>query len=181
MDASRFDRLTRSVATPASRRSVLAALGVAITALPPTVGAKKRRRRKVKRNEFGCVDVGGFCKNGGQCCSGICAGNKGKRKCRAHDAGTCQPGARSESCDATGGGDVPCTTSLGFTGGFCETTTGGAGYCAIAGDCFPCTKDEECQGFCGTRAACIVCPDCTGDVQTACVNPESGDDECDID
>jgi hypothetical protein len=173
MDANRFDRLTRSVATPASRRSVLAALGVAVAAVPPTVNARKRKRRKVRRNAFGCVDVGGFCKNGGQCCSGICTGKKGKKKCRAHDAQGCQPGVQDTTCDATGGADVTCTTSSGATDGVCGTTTGRAGYCLFSGGCFPCTKDAECQEFCGPRAACILCDDCTNDGGTSCVNPDS--------
>ncbi len=185
MDYNRLAIMTPSLASVPSRRDILrglagAGLGLGVARLPAVVAAKRQRKKKVKRNAFGCVDVGDLCTRADQCCSGICQGKKGKKRCRAHDTGTCQTGGTSESCDATGGGDVPCTTSLGFPGGFCETTTGGASFCAISGDCFGCTTDADCQKFCGPRAACIVCPDCAGDIATSCVNPED-DTSCEID
>ena len=76
MDAQRFDELTQSLTTAPSRRRLLhsfagAALGLAPLSLRDETSAKKRKA-KLKRNEFGCVDAGKPC--GGKdsaCCSGI--------------------------------------------------------------------------------------------------------------
>jgi hypothetical protein len=100
------------------------------------------------------VNVGGFCKNGGQCCSGICQGRKDKRKCKAHNASTCQPG--QDICLV---GQFGCLTDTGDAG-LCGRTTGGAGYCEASAGCFPCKKDTDCVPFCGSGAACLDCPSC---------------------
>jgi hypothetical protein len=175
-----FDQVARRLATGFSRRGLWgiatgAALG-AVARLPITADAKKKRKRKktpkLKLNAFGCVNVGGFCKNGGQCCSGICQGKKGKKKCQAHDASTCVVGQISTECGAAE--DVACTTSSGGEG-TCTTTTGNAAYCFADGDCFPCKKDADCQAFCGPQAACIPCVDDCAE-GSACVG--ANDDDC---
>jgi hypothetical protein len=166
MDEHEFDRLTRRFVLG----SLAAALGLGTTPIPDGVTARKRKNKRVKRNEFGCVNVGDFCKNGGQCCSGICRGRKGKRKCKAHDSGGCQAGQFEAACVALTP-DVPCTTS-GIEGR-CDTTTGGAGYCRNHKRCLSCKKDQDCVPFCGADAACIVCPDCGEETGgTACVGLE---------
>jgi hypothetical protein len=69
MDATRFDLLARALAVPTSRRvglAGLAGLGLATRFPPRAVLAKK----KLTRNAFGCVDVGGFCRKDSHCCSG---------------------------------------------------------------------------------------------------------------
>jgi hypothetical protein len=153
MDAARFDRLTRSLSAAAPRRSIVAgisaALGLAAIGIPASVQAKnKKRKKKVKKNQFGCVDVGKFCKNSGQCCSGICKGKKGKKKCKAHDTGDCAPGANS--CES---GGISCGTN-----GFCVQTTGKASFCGEGlGACFACTKDVDCEASKGPGAACVLC------------------------
>ena len=166
MDEHQFDRLTR--------RFVLggftAALGLGMERLldPASARKGKKRKKKVKFNEFGCVNVGNFCKHDDQCCSGICEGKKGKRKCRNHDAGSgCQKG--DNSCVE----DLPdCTTATGISAQTrCGTTTGNASYCWFDGDCMNCSKDEECQELCGPAAACIKCPNCSMAFDTACVGP----------
>jgi hypothetical protein len=173
MEGRQFDNLLRSLAQ--SRRSLLGgALGIGALTLPSLVDAKKhkkRKKKKVKFNDFGCVNVGGFCKNGGQCCSGICAGKKGKKKCQAHGAGGC--GAADDFC-ATGQA-VPCTTDANLPGQ-CVHTTGNAGFCEVAGECFPCTRDPDCVAACGIGAACIVCESECGVGGTACVG--AGPDPC---
>jgi hypothetical protein len=167
---ARFDRFTRSVSTLLSRRTLAATLGLGALGLPGLAEAKKhkkRKKKKITRNEFGCVDVGGFCKNSGQCCSGICSGKKDKKKCKAHNTSTCQAGQQEAGCTAEAT-TVPCDVD-----GRCDTTTGKAPYCAGDGQCFPCTKDADCVPFCGAQAACITCAGCaleTGDL-TACVGP----------
>jgi hypothetical protein len=178
MDGSRFDRLTRTFTEGSSRRGVLrgfatTALGLTMTRLTGTVAARNRKTKKIKRNGFGCVNVGSFCKNAGQCCSGICQGKKGKKRCKAHDASTCQAGQISTECGAAA--DVACTASSGDAGK-CTTTTGNAEYCLADGECFPCKKDADCQAFCGPQAACIPCADdCEETGGTACVGANEGD------
>lgn len=175
MDGMRFDRWTRAVSTMLTRRTLAGALGLGAIGLADLADAKKKKRKrkkkKVKRNEFGCVDVGRFCKKADQCCSGICQGKKGKKKCKAHDATTCQGGETSAEC---GGVDVPCTSSSGEPNGLCFTTTGKAGYCIADGDCFPCQKDADCIPVCGPQAACVVCADCEEQSGgTGCVGPSA--------
>jgi hypothetical protein len=154
MDTDRFDRATRTVSLALSRRGLTSALGLTALGIPSLAAAKKKKK-KIKRNEFGCVEVGNRCKNAGQCCSGICTGKKGKKTCQAHDTGDCQ--ADQDACLSED--DIRCTTSAGSEG-ICLRTTGNARYCAAiesGGVCFPCNTDADCQEFCGPTAACIVC------------------------
>ena len=175
VDQTRFGVMTHMLSRIPSRRDVLhgfvgAGLGLGSLRLSNVAGAKKKRnkkKKKVTRNAFGCVEVGKFCKNSGQCCSGVCQGKKGKKKCQAHDASSCVAG--EDVCD---GLPVQCTTSTGDEEGICARTTGNASYCQRDGACRLCTKDADCVPFCGPQAACIVCETCapTG-FGTACVGP----------
>jgi hypothetical protein len=131
---------------------------------------KKRRRKKVKRNDFGCVNVGGLCRNSGQCCSGICQGKKDKKRCQAHDASTCQ--ADQDICNDAKAGCVTTAAAQGV----CARTTGNASYCEADIVCFPCAKDADCQPICGAAAACICCAGCPDEGGTACVGVTS--DSC---
>jgi hypothetical protein len=168
MDTDRFDDLTCAISTLLSRRALAAALGLGTLGLSDRVDAKKKRRkrkRKIERNDFGCVDIGNFCTKAKQCCSNICKWRKGKKTCRAHDAADCQAGQHDVNC---GGADVGCTGSLGNLG-VCETTTGNAPYCASSVCAVECRTDADCQSVCGPRAACLTCgyycagrPCCTG-------------------
>jgi hypothetical protein len=170
MDANRFDRLTRRFVIG----GFAATLGVAAARFPDAAIARKRRR--IKRNAFGCVNVGDFCRKSGQCCSGLCRGKRGKQTCRAHDTGDgCRAGDQTDSCG--GAGVVRCTTATGEANGLCNTTTGNAPYCSSEAfgsfRCTACTKDAECREHCGPAAACIRCPECSV-VDTACVAPSAG-------
>jgi hypothetical protein len=160
MDAFHFDRLTRSLVTATSRRVVL--IGAAESGLlgrtPAFSQAKKRKRHRLKRNQFGCVDVGGACRGrDNNCCSNRCDGGKpkkGKRdrsRCIGHDTSDCLVG--DDSCVV----EKSCLTSAGREDGFCHKTTGNGVFCAFDAGCFPCTHDEDCVPFCGEGAACIVC------------------------
>ncbi|MGH2617419.1 MAG: hypothetical protein ACRDJC_19470 [Thermomicrobiales bacterium] len=168
MDDRSFDRLTRRLVLG----GFMAALGLGTARLPDGTNARKRKK-KLKRNEFGCVNVGRFCKNGGQCCSGICRGKKGKKKCRGHDAGVgCQSGDQGSFCAA--GTDKNCITKFNNFG-TCATTTGNAGYCYGGFDCFACSKDAECLALCGGATACIRCAvGCENEGGTACATPSLG-------
>lgn len=172
MDTDRFDTWTRSLSHARSRRAVMGALGLGALGLPGLAGARKRKRKKRKNvtfNEFGCVAVNSFCQNADQCCSGICRGKKGKKRCAAHGSSSCQAGEREASC---GGNSGFCVTSSGYPDGVCNTTTGNAAYCQGAGGCAICNKDADCVPFCGPQAACVVCAGC--DSGTVCSGPEPG-------
>lgn len=174
MGLSRFDRWTKSLTFTASRRQALLALVIGVPGLAASKNKKRKHNkdknntRKIRRNSFGCVNVGGFCKNGGQCCSGICQGQKGKKTCRAHDTGSCQ--ADQDTCLS---GTVLCDRTGGQ--GICFRTTGNASYCAgiEVGNCFACATDADCQPFCGEGAACVACAECEETGGTACVGLES--------
>jgi hypothetical protein len=171
MDTKRFDRLTLALSDTLTRRGLGALLGLGATGMPGLAAAKKngrkKQRKKIKRNNFNCVNVGDYCKNDGQCCSGICQGKKGKEKCKAHDVGGCQAGQSIGEC---GGTDVPCTSGSGESG-TCFTTTGKAGYCHVSGNCSVCRKDADCREKCGPQAACVLCADCPETGGTGCVGP----------
>jgi hypothetical protein len=145
-------------------------LGIAGSAEPGSAGKRKRKRRKkrknkqkITRNYFGCVDVGGFCQNADQCCSGICTGEKNQKTCLTHDQSTCQPGAAVCTPPYT-----ECTTTAGDPG-VCGTTTGNAGYCAVSGDCFPCKRDVDCEPIYGEGSACAICTACGVTGGTICL------------
>ena len=154
MDGVRFDRWTRRRVALATG-GVVAALAGAIPFVQPA-GAKKKRKNKLNRNQFGCVDVGGRCRGKDKnCCSGICQGKKPKKgekdksRCVAHHVDGCQTGQ-----DACVGNAVPCGTD-----GICVRTTGGAGFCGASSGstCTGCAKDTECEPTHGPGAACVVC------------------------
>lgn len=164
MDPRRFDGLVRALPS-GTRRGLLAALAGGVLASPIAAGTKAKKRKKkarLRRNAFGCVDVGNACLgNNANCCSGVCAGKKpkkGKRdtsRCVAHDESTCLAGQTLEICG--GAANIGCTTTLGAPGQ-CVTTTGKAPFCfAGGGACFRCSKDTDCIPLCGQAAACVVC------------------------
>ena len=157
MDDRRFDRWTRAIAASASRRRTLFALFAALThgRLSPDATAGP-----------GCKNVGARCKRPGQCCSGLCKGKKGRKKCKGHDSGGCKPGTIPFSC---GGVEVACTTSSGLAGA-CATTTGKGGYCFSNVLPPQCTRDADCQELYGPRAACVTCPT-MGPPGTLCAVP----------
>lgn len=160
MEPIRFDTWTRAFANLSTRRLTLHALLLGATANVWGVGDASAGP--------GCKDVGKKCRKAKDCCSGVCKGKKGKKRCKAHDTGGCTPGGNTVGC---GGTDVACTTSNGVPGQ-CVTTTGNAGYCGTGGDCFPCAKDADCRPVCGPGAACIKCEvGCT--VGTVCLGLSS--------
>lgn len=160
-----------------SRRAALvtlAAAGVSLMGVPALDARKKhgrtrkRRRQNVKKNAFGCVNAGAFCRRASQCCSGICSGKKGKKRCRGHDASSCQ--LHQDICfDET----ATCTTTAGLPGE-CLVTTGRASFCGAIGFCTDCSRDADCVPLYGPGAACIVCVPGCGDHTphgTSCVVP----------
>ncbi|MCA9878758.1 MAG: hypothetical protein KC442_13285 [Thermomicrobiales bacterium] len=177
MDSDRFDDVARALSPLLTRRGLAGLLGLTALGTAELAEAKRKRRKKkrkkkkskngngndntpkpqVKLNAFGCVNVGDFCENSGQCCSGICDG----AACKAHDVDSCQAGQTDLTCSGVNT-NVECNAQGGGDG-LCLTTTGNAGYCA--GDreiaqCVTCNKDADCTGVCGQGAACVLCANC---------------------
>ena len=181
MDSIRFDDVTRALSPLLTRRGLAGVLGVAALGMAGSADAKRKKRKKrkkkknnnnngnqVKLNAFGCVNVGDFCENAGQCCSGICQNSV----CQAHDQINCQAGQTDFTCSGVNS-NVECGNN-----GLCLTTTGNAGYCAedreIGPACVACKKDADCVSACGQDAACVICANCPGGVTCA----GSGADSC---
>jgi hypothetical protein len=172
LDNQFIDRLARRVAAAPSRRHVVALfLSPAVPRLlwsVPEAAAKKNKRNKPKKNEFGCLNVGKKC-NGkdNKCCSGICKGNrpkkgkKDKSKCAAHNVQECQDDQDACLMLAT-----PCGAE-----GACFRTTGKASFCGTGdGECTVCTRDSDCEAGFGPGAACAICAsDCGSTGTTACI------------
>src|SRR5215211_5632125 len=118
MDADQFDALVKTW-TNSSRRRLLQ--GVMAASLS---GLSLFQREQAGATHFECRDVGARCKSKDQCCSGICRG-KDRKKCRAHDVGSCK--TTQDTCVA--GANLPeneCGTTDGGTPCYCQVTTGGA-------------------------------------------------------
>lgn len=190
MDDTRLDDLARSLSGSRSRRAALVALLGGVGVLPSLAGVaeskkstKKTRKKPLRLNGFGCVNVGGQCRgNSANCCSGICSGKKprkgarDKSTCLAHDQSTCQPGQVAPGCSSLADPlpGVACTSSAGKPGD-CNTTTGNAGYCRGGGLCVACKRDADCVSTCGPQAACITCDRaCAAQgLTTQCVGPDT--------
>lgn len=196
MDATRFDNLARALERRSPRRAALGMLGGGLAALLTRLRIErveaKKGKKKPKLNEYGCVNVGGKCRGkDALCCSGICQGKKpkkgkaDKRKCVAHNVGSCTP---QRSLCVTGSAVSYCTP--GKFDAVCVATTGNAGYCASnvglgPANCRICSTDQECeaQGFPAgsacvilTGPGCVGASDCNGingSQGTACVPPDA--------
>jgi hypothetical protein len=181
LDLNRFEAVTRSLTSVPSRRDLLrglvsVGLGLGAVRITSVVDAKKKRKKrkpkKPKPNEFGCLEVGDPCQTEEQCCSGICDGKKGKRKCRAHDTETCEQD-RPGYCEAGNpylalchGGDANCFR-----------TTAGSKVCSHNLLCADCRRDADCEALgyppgtaCAPLGGDYSCADVC-EVDMACVIP----------
>lgn len=148
MDGSQFDDLTRALTE--SRRWLLKgalAAGAGLLVVPSVEAKKKKRKHKKRKpratpNAFGCLDVGDACTDADQCCAGICEGKQGKKRCRAHDSGTCDQ-ALPGICTAPSGAQSACN-NRGDCG--CFRTTAGSNFCAFSPNtvCADCNSDADC-------------------------------------
>lgn len=162
MDANQFDQAVRAIHSGVQRRRVLGSFFAASLAVPlfgfaasSGVDARRKKRRKnrkkIKRNSFGCVNVGQKCYGKSEaCCSGICDGKGKNSKCVGHNGLTCTPSP--DTCSE----NVPCGTN-----GVCFGTTGNAPFCGKDGTCFckTCAQDADCEATHGLGAACVQCID----------------------
>lgn len=182
MDGSQFDKLIRSLA--GSRRAMLSgtlALAAGWRGASRVESKKKRKHRnkatKPKPNAFGCLEVGDSCKNADQCCSGVCEGKKGKKRCLAHDTGTCRQDGLG-ICTADSATPFACNNSEECV---CFHTTAGSNFCADLASfgqefCADCQQDADCQALGFPRgSACIPFSDgaCAGKCENgmACLAP----------
>jgi hypothetical protein len=176
MDASDFDRLTRALT--GSRRLLLGGLAALAAGRlgAPAANARRRRKKRPRGNQYGCLDVGQKCYGkDAHCCSGMCRGKKGRSRCVAHDSGLCTP--QQNSCAP--GGSFVCD-SEDKEPYFCVVTTGKGAFCGDFSDpplgelCLSCRRDRDCEDEFGPGSACIVfhgdCPAfCTTTDGTTCV------------
>jgi hypothetical protein len=200
MDEMRFDTMTRLLSQSLTRRGMCfvaggSALALGMTGSLQLLSARKKRRKNkknLKRNAFGCVGAGDPCRgNGTNCCSGICQGKKPKRgmkdksRCADHNAGDCTP--ERDICLVGGIEESLCNGEPARA--FCVTTTGGASFCASDENvspeinCVACRTDRDCEalGF-PSGSACVVlvggicvaeqsCVGINGSDGTACLAP----------
>jgi hypothetical protein len=156
MDAGRFDRLSRLVAHPASRRLALglvAVLGLGVTT--PDAGAKGKKRKNKCKGGCGPCKV---CRKQGKkktcvpapssatcailgnvCGPAVADGCGGTLAC-----GVCSPGA-TPSC--ANGACSTCAAACPASCAGCHSRTDGANVCGASGDvdcAFSCTTDADC-------------------------------------
>jgi hypothetical protein len=185
MNRTYVGSLRRSLTARPSRRDVLRGLGgvgiaLGSASLPPVVVAKqskgKPKPNKPQPNQYGCLEVGDPCGRSRQCCSGVCKGKPGKKRCRAHDTGTCEqevPGL----CTADNPAASKCNNEINCA---CLRTTAGSNFCADLDTgidiCAECKRDADCEqlGYpSGSACAPIAVGFCAGTCETgmACVPP----------
>lgn len=192
MSQIRFHDVTRTMTGLPTRRDLLrglagAGLGLGIAQGANLVGARKTRKQRKKKgkrpqpNAFGCLDVGDACSSETGCCSGLCAGTKGKKTCQAHGTGIC-PQNHVGICLATAD-EIPVLKCGNQELCFCYTTTAGSNFCGQGGPrvgdkaaCTDCQKDADCAalGFpAGSACAPVGNGYCSGQCATdmACIPP----------
>lgn len=140
MESTRFDRITRTLASAPSRRTMLrGALGLAAVAAVPAIPAAA------------CVDVDSNrdCQRDNDCCgkdsrcrNGRCQCKSGFRACR--DNGQVRCFDRRNDADHCGGCGKRCRNGESCVQGSC--TYGGDGNCTIHGFCGA-GRPNCCPGF----------------------------------
>ena len=93
MDKNRFDDLTKALAGPRSRRSVLGLLGAAVGGILAGAGTASAAPPPTKPSK--CYGEGSSCTNAKQCCSGTCT----NRRCAGGTAPQCTSAANCPGQD----------------------------------------------------------------------------------
>ncbi len=133
MDQERFDRITRTLASRQSRRSLLKALtGTAVSGALAAVGIGGAVAAPKADKPSKCYGDNSLCTNAKQCCSGICTNR------------ACAPAVPVDPCAGKHCDDANECTTDGCAGGVCAHTPtpgvpcqGGTGTCDSAGVCKP--------------------------------------------
>jgi hypothetical protein len=178
MDHATFDRLTRRLGTPSTRRTGIslalsAALGLFVTDEPGVDGKgknKKKRQKKKKQAKRGCPETsidcgGGVCVPDGKCCPGEkpCGGGCIRvRDCCPHTERSCPNGvcvAKDACCPIveTACGSECCGDFEECCNGECQLADGGV--CTADGWCppligWPCC--DESVSDCSTSPCCDI-------------------------
>ena len=149
MEPSKFDELTKALATATSRRQALKA--IAATTLGSILGLAGIGTAFAK-----CHDVGHNCEENSTCCSQNCCIAAGQREGVCCGTGqTCQNGTctgcanpASDLCNAGPG-------SCGANGCECVQSVEGGSYCASQILCGSCTSNSDCVGQFGSGSICV--------------------------
>jgi len=178
MDGTRFDDMTKRLTETGTRRRLLggfaggALAGFLALAAGDEVGAQEAAGRAAER----CLREKQACKRGNQCCSGLCKGKRGKKKCRrAPGQGTC---TTDRDICRVGEPRGICTKGANQCG--CLITTRGTAFCAGVGVATVCATDADCvaafdvPNLVCARTAGAECNDLFNS-PTACVLPCGGD------
>lgn len=204
MDDRAFDRLSRLLATAASRRGAAGALLAALAAVPAVARAQRGSRRQPDADAVGrapCLPVGRACRGTGcrRCCTGynVRDGGGGRKcwckgkgaACEAADA-CCGPRCLRGRCAGVVAAGLPCTRrDACAAGATCQPYDAGSGGPAGSWCLRPrgaaCADDGECASDACHAGACIpsVCrggcaaptPDCCAG---GCTDISSDEDHC---
>ena len=132
MDSSRFDDLTKALATSTSRRQALKAFGASVVG---GILGLSGIDTALAHKPF-CRGNGSKCNRGSDCCSGYCANNV----CTCPPAPACNSACPCPS-DSTCLNGTCCPTSQACNGACCPS-----GTVCVNGTCaHPCTSDADCS------------------------------------
>ena len=193
MDDRRFDDLTRSFSSAASRRRLLSTLASGLVALVAAGRADsdetlaKKRRRVTAQGP--CGDGGpkdNECERNKQCCTGICK----RGRCRCKRLGTeC---SEDRNCCATFGQPMSCQNRICQTVQSIQappsppppdsapppptTQAPSPAECGVCGPCQICvgTTCQPCPGCCSGGVCVASCPICQACVGGQCVAANEG-------
>jgi hypothetical protein len=172
MDSTRFDALTRSLATATNRRALVRS---ALAAVAAGVGGAMGRGSVLAD---GCKEDGKLCKKHEQCCSGLCRPSPGASSTSASDSVCCTPDSNESTCSGLCGLQTNNCGQSVDCGACCspdphEVTCAGVygpqeNNCKQIIDCDlgtgePCAGDEQCA----SDHCCETCVDCSTVSETA--------------
>lgn len=158
MDSTRFDALTRSLATAANRRAFLrTAFGMLAAGIAGALGQASVLADECKRD-------GKLCKKHDQCCSGLCAPEPSATSTSKSESVCCTPESNESTCDGRCGG-VSNNCGQSVECGPCCIPEDKSVTCA--GNCEQtvlnnCGESVEC-GLCAD-GMCVVDAECNSDI-----------------
>jgi hypothetical protein len=156
MDAKRFDRIARLVALSMDRR----AMGRVMVGAGLVCGAGMRATPSV---HAACLADGQGCRRGSQCCSGLCAAQGGRKKCRpAPNQGVCT--IEANACVD------PARTACGPRCS-CYVTLDGKSFCGRNAVSCGCGANNDCARLPGAVCVKQATGCCALAGNTTCVLP----------